>query len=474
VRKFGFVAFILILIQSYIPLSVASVPSAGSKCSKAGMSQNYQGKKFTCIKSGKKLVWSIGVVITNPSVIPISPVPSQPTPSQLTPSASPTPFKPRPLFSPSPLQTNDPRQLSSTSAAPGRFCLNEESQSAFGNEFLVCKKGVWTRALGYRIIQTPTPTQTYNPKYGNISEKELANLVLADWAQWKKKKLNNQAQITIILQDGYAKDWETVTREVTSYAKNVLDGNGLKLTQTPFFAYGDTEDFRSKAFAQFYKTSSCTPPYMANSEEGVYCATAGIGSGGVRIGKPGFPVANNYQLTKQDLDSLTFFIAHEIGIFYIVQAQYGDISYTGNKFQIPTWIRQGTAQMIGVLVANDLRNSGGLYLDQNGFNLFFGPKPETICSKDLQDAESKEKFMPDNCSQSMSFYAVSLLVSKFGGIKALFKFFALYGQNDDWVNDFKLIFGISREDFYKEWWTYLGVTQGDWPDFQPPSLPERY
>ena len=429
--------------------------------------------KFTCIRSKGKLVWNKGVVITIPSVIPILPAPSQPTPSQLTPSASPTPFKPRPSFSPSPLQTNDPRQLSSTSAAPGRFCLNEESQSAFGNEYLVCKKGVWTRALGYRIIQTPSPTQSYIPKYGDISEKDLETLILADWAKWKKNKLNNQAQVIVILQDGYSKDWENITREVTTYTKNVLDGNGLKLTQTPFFAFGDTEEFRAKAFAQFYPTSSCTPPYLANSEEGVYCATAGIGSGGLRIGKPGFPVANDYKLTKQDLDVLTFFLAHEIGIFYIVQAQYGDISYTGNKFQIPTWIRQGTAQMIGVLVANDLRNSGGHYLDQNGSNIFFGPKPETICSKDLQDAENKEKFMPDNCSQSMSLYAVSLLAAKFGGIQALFKFFALYGQNDDWVNDFKLSFGISREDFYKEWWAYLGIAPSDWPDLQPPAPPER-
>ena len=69
----------------------------------------------------------------------------------------------------------------------------------------------------------------------------------------------------------------------------------------------------------------------------------------------------------------------------------------------------------------------------------------------------------------MSFYAVSLLVSKFGGIKALFKFFALYGQNDDWVNDFKLIFGISREDFYKEWYDYLDIPETSRPITQPPA-----
>ena len=74
----------------------------------------------------------------------------------------------------------------------------------------------------------------------------------------------------------------------------------------------------------------------------------------------------------------------------------------------------------------------------------------------------------------MSLYAVSLLVAKFGGLDALFKFLRLYGSNDDWVNDFKEAFGISREDFYKEWWAYQGIQKSDWPDIQLPTAPERY
>lgn len=42
---------------------------AGTKCSKAGMTATSAGKKFTCIKSGTKLVWNKGVTIKKVAAI---------------------------------------------------------------------------------------------------------------------------------------------------------------------------------------------------------------------------------------------------------------------------------------------------------------------------------------------------------------------------------------------------------------------
>lgn len=59
---------------------------AGASCAKAGATSTAAGKKFTCVKSGKKLVWNKGVTVSAPV--------SQPTPSQsqpVTPSPSPVP-----------------------------------------------------------------------------------------------------------------------------------------------------------------------------------------------------------------------------------------------------------------------------------------------------------------------------------------------------------------------------------------------
>ena len=75
-------------------LSVAAV-TPGAKCSKAGATSTYNGKKYTCVKSGKKLVWNKGVAIAKP--VPVA----SPTP---TPVATPTPT-PTPTVSATPTPT---------------------------------------------------------------------------------------------------------------------------------------------------------------------------------------------------------------------------------------------------------------------------------------------------------------------------------------------------------------------------------
>jgi len=46
-----------------------AVTKTGGKCSKAGATSTYAGKKFTCIKSGAKLVWNKGVTVKKLSAI---------------------------------------------------------------------------------------------------------------------------------------------------------------------------------------------------------------------------------------------------------------------------------------------------------------------------------------------------------------------------------------------------------------------
>lgn len=81
------VLFIALLFSAPIAPSIsATPPKAGAICSKAGVAKNYNGKKYICIKSGKKLVWNKGVVIKAP------PSSSTPTPTlSATPSLAPTP-----------------------------------------------------------------------------------------------------------------------------------------------------------------------------------------------------------------------------------------------------------------------------------------------------------------------------------------------------------------------------------------------
>ncbi len=63
----------------------------GSSCSKAGIKSVSAGKTYTCVKSGKKLVWNKGVLI--PVAKPVPSAPGSPTPTSFEPPAMPTSFE---------------------------------------------------------------------------------------------------------------------------------------------------------------------------------------------------------------------------------------------------------------------------------------------------------------------------------------------------------------------------------------------
>ncbi len=82
------------------PMNAVAAVKAGDSCKKVGATATASGKKFTCIKSGKKLVWNKGVAVAKPK-------PAQtPTPVP-TPTPTPTP-EPTPSFVPTPTPTPVP------------------------------------------------------------------------------------------------------------------------------------------------------------------------------------------------------------------------------------------------------------------------------------------------------------------------------------------------------------------------------
>ena len=84
ISRRGVMAFITLIITSATDSAFgASGPSV--VCKRVGQTTIFKGKKYTCIKSGKKLVWNKGVLIPKPT-----PTPS-PTPTAATPSPTPTP-----------------------------------------------------------------------------------------------------------------------------------------------------------------------------------------------------------------------------------------------------------------------------------------------------------------------------------------------------------------------------------------------
>jgi hypothetical protein len=62
------------------PSSAAPTAKAGAKCKKVNSTQTVGTKKFTCIKSGSKLVWNRGIVVApNPTPVPTASVSIEPS-----------------------------------------------------------------------------------------------------------------------------------------------------------------------------------------------------------------------------------------------------------------------------------------------------------------------------------------------------------------------------------------------------------
>ena len=69
----GFLA--LVCTATFLSTPAIAAVKAGAACAKVGTTSSVSGKKFTCVKSGKKLVWNKGVAVAKPVVV-ASPTPS--------------------------------------------------------------------------------------------------------------------------------------------------------------------------------------------------------------------------------------------------------------------------------------------------------------------------------------------------------------------------------------------------------------
>lgn len=102
-RRFLSVSLTLTLFVS-ISLSSSSAASlkAGGVCKTVGQKKVSSGKSFTCIKKGKKLVWSKGVRVSVAPKPEVTPTPSQSPSTEATPAPS---SPPTPSLTPSPTPT---------------------------------------------------------------------------------------------------------------------------------------------------------------------------------------------------------------------------------------------------------------------------------------------------------------------------------------------------------------------------------
>ncbi len=383
-RKRLTVATCLVILISFIGSEASfSAVKAGSTCAKAGQTSIASGKKFTCVKVGKKLLWNKGTSLAT-------------TQSPSSPSTKPT------------------------AASP-----------------------------------SATPTAEVN-----VHEVVIAQ-VSGQWKNWRAKSTSNFTPLKMILESGYDPAWNNATK-ASDLLISTFNGNGYKLVQTPYSILGDSEDWLAST-----GTPLACGRRVPEQPLGIYCGHIQLGFGYFMVNEPQSVKYVGKTLNKRESDLIDYLVAHDVATMYELQAQYGSVPYDGSKNQIPAWIREGFVQLFAALAVSDSNAEKKNYFDYISSVNLIDRFPSKLCTKNLQDFESKDRNWGGSCISSQNFFAVELLAARHGGLDALFAFVTQFGNSNDWTGSFKSAFGISREDFYTEWYDYLKIPQNERPALTP-------
>lgn len=190
----------LVLMALTLGLSPSHAASiAGTKCTKVGATKVVSGKRFTCVKSGKKLVWNNGVAIKQAA-------PQQPaTP---LPSASPV-ASPLPSFEPlKPINT----------PAEGLSCPTLGQLFTISGRDLICQSdGAGKLSWKWRIEQTqPSPQPQPSPQQPSPNQPVA--------------QPNPQPTTNIGQQPGQTIQASSPVTEVTSTYSALASGTGTTIT----------------------------------------------------------------------------------------------------------------------------------------------------------------------------------------------------------------------------------------------------
>ncbi len=136
--------------QVTVPANSASI--AGTTCPKVNATKTVANIKYTCVKSGKKLLWNKGVKVTNPSV-------------------------PAPTKSSEPVPTPSPTTKPVEAVKAGDSCKSQGNQISVSDITLICRQIADGKNIYFEL--TSTFTTDSNPK----SPDSLATCRLTDQRQ---------------------------------------------------------------------------------------------------------------------------------------------------------------------------------------------------------------------------------------------------------------------------------------------------
>jgi len=408
-RRHWIISFLLIWVLLLSGASAVGAVKAGSKCSKVGATSVVANKKFTCIKSGKKLVWNKGVVIkpvAKPSPIPVATLDPIPTPTPaVTPTSTPTP-------SPSPTST--------------------ESRSSEDIKNLAILEKSWAQVSGLPVAQ---------------DSGRIVFLIDPKFPSQSRDAIKRGIDLTI------GKFEYLIKVKKPIYA---IFSTSLEFELAQFKKYD--------LMQQTYEAEARSNPILLEWRKDHYKQ---IDSGFKKFASGGtMPLYNGVQepagyymyfrLHPENQDSTTVLLgAHETG--HLMQWQMNwDFPET-----VPSWWIEGQAQMIGESVASQANTFADFEkfikaqtTPDFGGGFFSG----TTNLRELEgDAVTRSQFSCTLCGTRLVYsrgkVAIHYLSSKFGNEKVM-TFMGTLSRGNRWWQSFEKTFGISVDTFYAEYDSY--------------------
>ena len=432
---------------------IAAPVKAGASCTKLGQNQIVNGYKFTCIKSGKKLIWDKGVAIKKPSPSPSptsthSPSPT-PSPSSITPT---TPIFKYPHVgdpcTPIPnmalrylreIGTTINGDLTVISCFPdGKFSqIWDGIIDPSGSLILPHSKLVINSFESY-----DSTSKFINDLVNSLKSSNLPSASTKFEYVIEPASISNFAE-TIKIDFEKSANFYQIIGLLPKYTKMIV-------------ILHSTQDFFHTQYENL-----CHPGSNENYQNwaGVFMGTCDEkGTGLIALNIAGI-VTGNYSnsysvfypqldlntlpLKKDSLFSLNINPPHEF--FHAYQNSVNP----GFMNEAPVWLIEGSAQLMGLISLGVNEESPNSYLENLSMELEdfeFSPLYPDGC---LNSLSTLIKYQTNECSYWQGIFPIETLVANHGGLSTLARL--IEGLNSgDFSKDFKSATGLDLQQFYKE------------------------
>jgi hypothetical protein len=453
-KKFA-VLIAIVFLGSSLSLPAFAAVKAGAKCKTLGAKSISSGKSFTCIKSGKKLVWNKGTAVkkTVSDSAAKSPVSQTATPPTKTTSE------------PVPVSSQEPKTapvIDPTLPKVGTACLSSDDDS-YGYDqsnnirFLTCAsngtKYLWVVGSANRnLFKSDRDGKT--PLLGTDPNEAILFNAFNNFLQAKKPgKLN----FNYFVDPKFQADYEMLVRSGSETFEKLMGGHFKKRRNFYVVMITDRE-FGEKVFENFASTEVFSRQLMNSQRENL-----------IRyIDQRTSPQQSSAYATHENTENvLLVYISNpelkiniwKIGAVFHETYHQLQFDMTPNQTSVlPCWFVEGQPNFIALAM---------------GFEAFGVEKTYIMLRQMWSNSKSSEVSLLNlegNTNRVYGSYCGNIGEYEQGAIGNAFlihkygidKVFQLYSAannarpyTDDWVRQFETIFGLQVESFYNEAEQYI-------------------